>query len=240
MGMSLLMGSAAAAQPMTKEQGDIVIKELREIRQLLAKQATQAPAQAPAPAAAAPTAKQLTLKEDGVYALGRDDATLTLVEFTDYQCPFCSQFEANTLPELKKNYIDTGKLRIVLRDLPLEFHQFALGAAQAARCAGDQGHFWEMKTLLFKNQTALDLDSLATYAGSLSLDIPSFKTCISSGKHLQKVRDDASYARSLNITGTPSFVLGRKNGDSLTGTLIVGAQPLAYFDNAIKDALQHP
>ena len=128
------MNSEVLSEPMTREQGDAILKELREIKQLLAKpQQAQAAKQAPA----AP--QNLTVKGDAQYVLGKSDAPLTLVAFTDYQCPYCGRFENTTFLELKKNYIDTGKLRFILRDMPLEFHPFALKAAQSVLCAGDQG-----------------------------------------------------------------------------------------------------
>ena len=170
--------------------------------------------------------------------LGKSDAPLTLVEFTDYQCPFCGRFEATTFPEIKKNYIDTGKLRLILRDLPLDFHPFALKAAQSVHCAGDQGKFWEMKGLVFKNQNKIDVDSLAGYAKELLLNGDTFKSCMADGKHLKEIRDEAKYAQSLGITGTPTFILGKTAGDSVEGKVIVGAVPLEVFEANINAMLE--
>src|SRR5665647_213785 len=158
----LTMSGNVLAAPMTKDQGDAILKELREIKQLLARPQQQQAQAAPS----APQAPQIMkVKGDAIYVLGKSDAPLTMVEFTDYQCPFCGRFEATTFPEIKKNYIDTGKLRLIMRDMPLEgLHPFAMKAAQAVHCAGDQGKFWEMKDLLFKNQNKLDADSLNGYA----------------------------------------------------------------------------
>jgi protein-disulfide isomerase len=235
MGAALMSVSVTAwSAPMTKEQGDALLKELREIKQLLAKPQPQ-PAQT---APSAPQAPQmLTVKGNAQYVLGKSDAPLTLVAYTDYQCPFCGRFETGTFPELKKNYIDTGKLRYILRDMPLDFHPFALKAAQSAHCAGDQGKFWEMKELLFKNQTKLDVDALAGYAKELSLDGDIFKSCMAEGKHLKEIGDEAKYAQSLGISGTPTFVLGKAEGDAVKGQVIIGAQPLASFEAAINEML---
>jgi len=230
----ITMSGAVLAVPMTKDQGDAILKELREIKQLLARPQQQ---QAPAAPSVPPKPENLTVKGDAIYVLGKSDAPLTLVEFTDYQCPFCGRFETTTFPEIKKNYIDTGKVRFILRDLPLDFHPFALKAAQSVHCAGDQGKYWEMKELVFKNQNKIDVDSLAGYAKDLSLNGDAFKSCMADGKHLKEIGDEAKYAASLGISGTPTFVLGKAVGDSVEGRVIVGAQPLAAFEAAINEML---
>jgi protein-disulfide isomerase len=230
----ITMSGAVLAVPLTKDQGDAILKELREIKQLLARPQQQ---QAPAAPSVPPKPENLTVKGDAIYVLGKSDAPLTLVEFTDYQCPFCGRFETTTFPEIKKNYIDTGKVRFILRDLPLDFHPFALKAAQSVHCAGDQGKYWEMKELVFKNQNKIDVDSLAGYAKDLSLNGDTFKSCMADGKHLKEIGDEAKYAASLGITGTPTFVLGKAVGDSVEGRVIVGAQPLAAFEAAINEML---
>jgi protein-disulfide isomerase len=228
----ITMSGVALAAPMTKDQGDAILKELREIKQLLARQQAQ---QAP-PAAQMP--QKLTVKGDAIYKLGKNDAPLTMVEFTDFQCPFCGRFEATTFPEIKKNYIDTGKLRLILRDLPLsDLHPYALKAAQSVHCAGDQGKFWEMKDLVFKNQSRLDVDSLAGYARDISLNVDTYKSCMADGKHLKEIGDETKYAISLGITGTPTFILGKTTGDTVEGRVIVGAQPYAVFEAAINEIL---
>jgi len=227
----MTFSNSVNAVPMTKDQGDAILKELREIKQLLAR-----PQQQQAPSA--PTMPEnLTVKGSAIYVLGNNEAPLTLVEFTDYQCPFCGRFETTTFPEIKKNYIDTGKLRLIVRDLPLEFHPFALKAAQSVHCAGDQGKFWEMKDLVFRNQNKLDVDSLSGYAKDLSLNGDIFKSCMADGKHLKDISDEAKYAQSLGISGTPTFILGKTAGDSVEGQVIVGAQPLEAFTSAIDGML---
>lgn len=229
----LAMSSVTIAESMTKIQGDAILKELREIKQLLAK-----PQQA---MAAAPTAQakseNLTIKDSAIYVLGRNDAPLTLVEFTDYECPFCKRFYENTFPVLKKNYIDTGKLKFISRNMPLPMHSHALKAAQAAMCAGEQGKYWEMKDLLFKNQSRLEVDALIGYAKNVALNSDTFKACMSDDNRLKAISDEASYINSLGVSGTPSFVLGKSVGDSVEGRKIVGAQPIEAFENAINELL---
>ena len=231
----LAVSGAAVAAPMTKDQGDAILKELREIKQLLANQ------QRPQPASPGQRMPQnLTVKGDAIYVLGKSDAPVTMVEFTDYQCPFCGRFEANTFPEIKKNFIDTGKMRLIVRDLPLEgLHPFAMKAAQAVHCAADQGKFWEMHDLLFKNQNKLDADSLTGYASKdLGLNADTFKKCMADGKHLKEIGAEAKYAQSLGITGTPTFIVGKTAGDSVEGHLVVGALPYENFAAAINAVLE--
>jgi protein-disulfide isomerase len=232
----ITMSGLAIAAPMTKDQGDAILKELREIKGLLARQQQQTPA---APTAPQPP-RNLTVRSDAIYVLGNKDAPLTMVEFTDYQCPFCGRFEATTFPEIKKKYIDTGKMRLIVRDLPLTgLHPFAMKAAQAAQCAGDQGKFWEMKDILFRNQNKLDADSLSQYATKdLALNADTFKNCMTNGKHLKDINEEARYAQSLGITGTPTFIIGKSAGDSVEGQLVVGALPLENFDAVINEMLE--
>jgi protein-disulfide isomerase len=229
----ITMNGTVLAAPMTKDQGDAILKELREIKQLLARPQQQVPAAPQVP-------QSMSVKGDAINVLGKSDAPLTMVEFTDYQCPFCGRFEATTFPEIKKNYIDTGKMRLIVRDLPLEgLHPFAMKAAQAAHCASDQGKFWEMKDLLFKNQNKLDADSLTGYATKdLALNADTFKKCMADGKHLKEIGAEARYAQSLGITGTPTFIVGKTAGDSVEGRVIVGALPIENFAAVIDEELK--
>jgi len=231
----LTVSGATLAEPMTKAQGDAILKELREIKLLLANQQQLRPA---APGQRLP--QNLTVKGDAIHVLGKSDAPVTMVEFTDYQCPFCGRFEATTYPEIKKNYIDTGKLRLIVRDLPLEgLHPYAMKAAQAVHCASDQGKFWEMHDLLFKNQNKLDADSLNGYAtGDLGLNGDKFKKCMADGTHLKQIAAEVSYAQSLGLTGTPTFIIGKTAGDAVEGRLVVGALPYENFAAVINDALE--
>jgi protein-disulfide isomerase len=228
----MTMSGFVMAAPMTKEQGDAILKELREIKGLLANQ-QQGQAVPPAP-------QNMTVKGDAIFVLGKSDAPLTMVEFTDYQCPFCGRFETGTFPEIKRKYIDTGKMRLIVRDLPLsDLHPFALKAAQSVHCAGDQGKFWEMKDLVFKNQGKLDVVSLTGYAtNDLALNENTFTSCMADGKHLKEIGEEAKYAQSLGITGTPTFIIGKTVGDSVQGKMVVGALPLANFDAVINEMLE--
>ncbi len=232
---SAALPASAADKPLTEDTGQQILKELREIRQLLEKQ--QRPAVLPQQQAAPAQPEKVMLKAGGAHVLGKADAPLVLIEYTDYQCPFCKRFYDQTFPEIKKNMIDTGKVSFISRNLPLPFHQHAQKAAQAAFCAGEQGKYWEMRDALFRNQNKLEVEAILGYAKDLSLKADLFKSCMDDGKTAKEISDEAAYAGTLGISGTPTFVLGRPKGDSVEGRKIVGAQPYAAFDAAVNELL---
>jgi protein-disulfide isomerase len=168
--------------------------------------------------------------------LGRADAPVTLIEFTDQQCPYCARYALETFPQIRRNYVDTGKLRYTSRDLPLPFHSFALPAAVAARCAGEQGRFWEYRERLFEEQSRLGTAPYGELARDLGLDLPRFDACRRDGRQEAQVRSDIELARAQGIGSTPSFVIGRFVNGVFTGTTFSGAQPYAQFAARI-DAL---
>jgi len=207
----------------TRQQADEMLKELRQIRQLLEKQGAREPDK-----------EQVThakLKLDGFEMLGSKDAPYTIVEFTDYQCPFCQRFHVTAYPELKKNYIDTGKVRFYSRDLPLDIHSNALRAAQAARCAGDQGkdQFWRLRDIMGANPDRLDLNNILTFAEGLKLNTGTLKTCIESEKYKNAVQTDVLEAMKIGANATPTFVVGKSTPEGVDGELLVGAMPYPMF-----------
>lgn len=172
-------------------------------------------------------------------ALGRRDAPVTIVEFSDYECPFCRQFVTATLPALKSSYVESGKVRYVFRDFPLEqLHPHARKAAEAAHCAGEQGKYWEMHDLLFQNQQALATEQLNAYAGRLGLDGAAFAKCLDSGKYAAAIQKNLGEGAAAGVRGTPSFVIGRTRPDgSVEGLLVSGARPLGEFRQEIDRLL---
>lgn len=114
------------------------------------------------------------------------------------------------LPQVDEKFVRTGKVELIFFDLPLQMHQYAFKAAEAAACAGDQKKFWDMYHLLFANQRALAPDQLQGYAEKLGLDVPAFQKCLSGGRHVAGIRDEIRVAQSLGITGTPAYLLGRR------------------------------
>ena len=239
LGVFLALGAlappGAASQGISAEQADAILQELRAIRRLLERGPAPA-AQRAAPAAAA-REERVTLPAATAWELGRRDAPLTLVEFTDLECPFCRRFHVSTYEELKRNFIDTGKLRFVTRDLPLDFHKHALGAASASRCAGEQGKYWELRHVMLVNGNRLQPEAIRGYARDLGLDVEGLQACIDSGRHEAAIRQDVAAAQAAGLTGTPSFVLGRATANGVEGVKIVGAVPYAVFDAKIQELL---
>lgn len=229
-----LIAGSAFAEPMTREQGDAILNELKQIKQLLQRPQPQAQPSTQAPKPDEPASVSVA----GMPFLGKADAPLTLVMFTDYQCTFCSRFEDQTLPEIKKQYIDTGKLRFVVRDFPMKFHPNAPKAAEAVYCAEEQEKYWELREKLVSNGDKLDAKLLPDYAKQVGLDVDKFSACLGSGRHAEKVKANVALAASIGISGTPSFVVGRSNGDMANGVKMVGAQPFAAFDQKLKDPLK--
>lgn len=222
--------SSGFGEGLSEGQGDAILHELRQIRTLLERQ-QHPPAQQPPPA---PEPEMVSLKLGAEYSLGRSDAPVVIVEYTDYQCGYCNLFHTRTYPEIRKNFIDTGKVRFVKRDLALDFHPNALKAAQAARCAGDQGKSWEMHDILSANPDSLGPEAYARYAREIGLDPGAFKACIESDKYVADIRESGKRAAGIGITGTPSFIVGTVTGDTLDGIKIVGAQPYAIFEEVIR------
>jgi protein-disulfide isomerase len=167
--------------------------------------------------------------------LGSKDAPVTLVEFTDYQCPFCRQFHVTVFNELKKNYIDTGKVRFYSRDLPIDqLHPNATRAAQAGRCAADQGQYWKLRDIMGANPDKLDLENLVADAGTLKMDTKAFRTCVESQKYKEAVQTDVLEAMKIGAEATPTFIIGKSTAQGVDGELIVGSQPYAEFVKAIS------
>ena len=170
--------------------------------------------------------------------LGRDDAPVTVVEFSDYQCPFCRRFEADSFAQLKRDYIDTGKVRFVSRDLPLGFHANAQTAAIAARCAGEQHKFWEMRSaMMLDSATDLGPESILKYGLRADLEMDAFAGCIKDKKYISAIQKDVADASALGVGGTPSFVIGKTAKDEIDGVRIDGAVPYAVFNSTINDLL---
>lgn len=239
--VSLLVGAPSFSQEPRQEM-EKEIELLKKGQEELRKELAEIKRQLQTPAAARPAAPDLRDVEltIGAYPVqGESTAPLTLVEFTDYQCPYCARHVRETAPLLEEQYIATGKLRYVVVDLPLAMHKLAFKAAEAAACAGDQGRYWDMHARLFDNQR--QLEPWAAHAEALSLDGDLFAQCLESGRFAPAIRTGMSLARRLSITGTPSFVLAVTDpedpGKAQGLSLIRGARPFADFKGQIDGAL---
>ncbi len=225
------------AEGMTREQGDAILKELKGMNQRLERIEKQGALAARGKGRPArPTTASVSTLDNPI--LGDTNAPVTLVEFTDYQCPFCKRFVTDTLPELKKKYIDTGKLRLVLRDLPLSFHKYAKPAARATHCAEEQGKYWQLHDALFKVPKLNAEEQIYASAKGAALDAEAFKQCMDSDRYNKEIEKDVADANKAQITGTPGFVLGKTTSDVVKGTLISGVMPFTFFDTEIKKLLK--
>src|SRR5579863_1643631 len=139
---------------------------------------------------------------------GDSGARVAIIEYADFECPYCGEYDRKVFPQLLSDYIETGKVKYFYRDLPLPMHARALPAARAARCAGEQGKFWEMHDSLFAKQNALSAPALLDRAQTLGLDTAKFTECLSSEKYTADIRKNLSEARKMGIDGTPTFFLG--------------------------------
>jgi protein-disulfide isomerase len=159
-------------------------------------------------------------------SIGPEDAPVTIIEFSDYECPFCAKVEP-TIMQVLEAYGDD--VRFVYRDFPLDSHRDAQKAAEAAECADDQGKFWEYHDLLFANQGNLGVSSLRQFASDLDLDVDAFNDCLDSDKYEDEVKKDFQDGQAAGVGGTPAFFIN--------GQLVSGAQPFSVFKQVIDAEL---
>lgn len=239
--MAAMVAPAAAQTPAgtqstLEQQNKQILDELKAIRQLLERVIVQ-PANAARPPVLDARVTFATLPTDRV--LGNVKAPVTMVEFTDLQCPFCRQYHMQTFEQIKREYIDTGKVRYIRRDLPLEtIHPMALSAARVARCAREQGRFWEMQHAILVNNARLSSDILNTLARDVGLDSAKLATCLADPGRLDAmIREDVTAAQGAGLNATPAFLIGRTQETGFTGERLMGSQPFATFDAKIKELL---
>lgn len=180
---------------------------------------------------------------DNDASFGNPDAKVTLVEFSDYQCPFCRKYFVQTFDQIKKNFIDTGKVRYVYRDFPLSFHPDALNAAKAAECSRVQGGdsmYFQMHGKIFSGEqksgsgtVAIPRADLTQYASELKLDTKAFDACVDSDQFSAEIAADTAAGSAFGIDGTPGFIIS--NGK--TTKAIKGAQPYSAFETQINALL---
>ncbi len=173
-------------------------------------------------------------EEESVTAMGSPDASITIVEFSDYQCPYCLKHFEQTMPQLKKDYIDTGRVRYVFKDFPLSFHEKAKPASLAAECAGEQGKYWEMHDKLFGEQerwvkSNTPTDVFKDFAKELKLDVKQFDKCLDSEKYMDEITADMREGIDAGVQGTPAFFIN--------GQFLSGAQPYQVFKQIIDQML---
>lgn len=200
-----------------------------------------------APAVQVPQVTKGVASIDDDPVLGDKNAPVTVIEFSDYECPFCKRHFDSTYTELVKKYIDTGKVKLVFRDFPLSFHEpMASKEAIAASCAGDQGgdkKYYEFHDEIFRrttsNGTGLDDAKIKTIANDLKLNMGTFTTCLSNPSKADEVKKDIADGSAAGASGTPTFLIGKSTSNGkIDGNLVVGAQPFAAFQAIIDPLLR--
>lgn len=182
----------------------------------------------PSAQANAPSVDMVALIDDDDIK-GDKDAPVTIVEFSDFECPFCTRFYQQTLSQIDEQYIKTGKVKFIYRDFPLSFHPNAQKAGEATECAGEQGKFWEMHDVLFDKGVKGGVESFKTFAQDLDLDTSKFNECLDSGAMASEVQKDFRDGQAAGITGTPGFII---NGKKVSGAL-----PFENFKQIIEAEL---
>lgn len=203
--------------------------------------------QAPPAAVEEPTIITTSIDDDAILG-DKSTAQVAIIEFSDYECPYCKTFRDTTLQQLKEKYINTGEVILVYRDLPLSFHnpaaQMEAEATECARSLGTDQTYYDYHDLIFDNSpgngAGVDEDGLVALATKLNLSSSAFRQCLTSGQFKDEVNADAAHAASVGISGTPGFVVGTLTQDgSVTGDFINGAQPYAAFELAINKYLSN-
>jgi len=184
-----------------------------------------APSAPTVPSAGSP----VEVSEDNDPFKGDPNAPVVMIEFSDFECPFCGRFYSQTLSQIEEKYINTGKVKLVYRDFPLSFHPNAQKAAEAGECANEQGKFWELHDTIFENQNAISVSDLKGYAAGLGLNTSQFTSCLDSGKYAGEVASDIADGTAAGASGTPTFFIN--------GQILVGAQPFSAFEQVIEAEL---
>lgn len=217
-----------------KENQKVILEELKEIKKSIASGPRRAQQQ-PQPF------KEVVMDVDTNYFKGDKNAPITLIEFSDFQCPFCGRHVKNTYPQIEKEYIKTGKVKYMFADYPLGFHKQAPKASEAALCAGDQDKFWEMHDVLFNNQRALQPENLSKYAEQAGVgDMAKFNECLEKETYKETVSENFADGTKLGVRGTPSFFLGYSTPDNKNvkfTKMVRGAVPFANFKAEIDGLL---
>ena len=184
----------------------------------------------------------MKISADNDPIIGDPNAPITIIEFSDFQCPFCARFYTQTLPLIHEEYIEQGKVKLVFRDFPIQsIHPNALPASVAAECANEQGKFKEMHDTLFENQnewnrqeTADTLILFSQYAGEMQLEQEVFDSCLTNGKYIEEIRKDLRDGQIYGVEGTPGFFIGN---DEIGYVGLKGAQPFESFKKVIDSQL---
>jgi protein-disulfide isomerase len=171
---------------------------------------------------------------------GAPAAKLAIIEYADFQCPFCRRFEHDIYPQIRDSYVNTGKLKYFHRDMPLSFHQGAMPAARAVHCATEQGKFWEMHDSLLEDAASLSVADIDAQAGKLGLNVAALDKCVSSDRFADIIQRSITEANEMQITGTPTFIIGTLDAQGNLMSVkktVVGATSFEAFKAALDPLL---
>lgn len=169
------------------------------------------------------------------FPLGQESAKYAIVEFTDYQCPYCLKHSKKIVPKIKQQFIDSGVIKYFIKDFPLSFHGQAKKAAIASRCSGQQGKFWKMHEMIISNNKKLSENVFLSFASQLNIDILAFKNCLKNPDIEKMVDADISEGDILGVQGTPAFFIGRiKNNKLIVFKKLFGSQSFSSFSKVIN------
>lgn len=242
--LTILPASASSAQTSSKELKSLraeirklgaeqraMQKQLAEIKELLQARQPSVPGAPP----------NIVLNIEGLTYKGAPNSKLIIVEFSDYQCPFCGRYAQETLSRIEKDYIQTGQVKYIFSPLPLEsIHPQAFKAAESTYCAGDQGKYWQMHDQLFSNQQALSVRELSLHAQVIGLNVQTFQQCLFSEKYVPKIRTGIAEASNAGVQSTPTFLFGLTSPNSSQVKIlkvVSGAQPYQAFKATIDSLL---
>ena len=186
----------------------------------------------------------LKISSENNPVIGNPDAPITIIEFSDFQCPFCAKFHMQTLPTIMDEYINKGTVKLVFRDFPIQsIHPNAVPASIAAECANEQGEFEQMYHMLFEKQkewsnleTAYAITAFNQYASELQLNEEKFDSCIKNVKYIEDIQKDLNEGRTYGVTGTPGFFIGN---EKIGFVELKGAQPFESFKKVINSQLEN-
>ena len=177
---------------------------------------------------------ELTMTDKDI-ATGNLKSRLFILEYTDYQCPFCQKFHSSAFKSIEKDFIATDKIIYISRDFPLQNHAHAKTSAIAARCAEAQNKFWLYRDILFDNQTKLERNNLLDYAKKLDMDIKQFDHCLDNNPYAEAIDSDIKSAEAIGVNGTPTIILGKVDGKILRGVKISGALNYELYKNRLEE-----
>jgi protein-disulfide isomerase len=229
--VAVVLGFLAGRQQQIADNQREILEQIQELKMQSEFKSAQVPSQ--------PSPLEFNLSIEGSASKGDADAKLILIEFSDFECPFCGRHAQESYPRIDRDYVETGKIRYVFRHFPLSsLHPRAMKAAEAGECARMQGRFWPLHDRLFAHQKALDPPSLAEHARAAGLDMNPFESCLE-GKAAPAVRADLDAGTRAEISATPTFFLGFAQPDGSVRVVerFVGAKPYAAFQSVLDKLL---